>query len=352
MSLAFQPARNLIVLLTRTCPLRCQDCNIHPDGPDGPTLSPKILETLFTPSLRQRVKGGVIWSGGEPLSAFPELCLGLDLAHRLGFHGEILTAGAWLKDSETILEALQPYRTRLNLRISLDGPHLRQVPLEDLLRLVELILGSGLKLGFTLRPADPHLTAELDEHRQAVFDRVRALDPDFFRRPHAIHQLPHMPDLPYEASSASGWAPGSGHDAVCSLAEKDRVVAWDGHVYACCGLFFPGDNRGHSLGSITASDAPLEPVHPGNPLLYALLRSLGPARLARSLGLPLPPGQPAATPVCSLCRHLIRHHLPRILAQPRTRLESLLSQADPGCALPAPLIDSPKEHGTIGSPFP
>lgn len=324
-----QTARNLIILLTRTCPLSCPECNIHPQTTKtGHTLNPKILKTLITPALRQQVKGGVIWSGGEPFCALPELVSGLEAASAAGFHSEILTAGTWLSEIDTILPRLNPFKERINLRISLDGPHLRQMCQNDLLQLIERTIQAGIKLGFTLRSQDPYLTPELEQQRQAVFDRIQVLYPDFFARPHVIHLMPHIPQPLPQAGGAMGPLEKTLYKP-CKLAEKDRVIAWDGYRYACCGLFFPGENQGHALGPAVPAYGDAADPERSTEILFAWLRKVGPLQLARHLGLSLPDLSLASLPVCSQCRFLFHHHRHRLLDLSPLLSDDKLNQPTP-----------------------
>lgn len=287
--------RNLIFLLTRSCTLSCPECNIKPQLDDGASISPAFLERWISPSNRQRIRAGIIWSGGEPLLKLDSLVYGLHLARENGFRSEILTGGAWPLDADTILNSLAKFRSELNLRLSIDGPHFNQIGPTRIKELCTAILEGGFKLGFTYRQPDPFAPVGLQELKIELLEIFRRHAPEQLSAAHFIHHLPHMPDEDCRICPPGPPAPAG--PPKCKLAEKDLVLAWDERRYACCGLFVSADNRALSLDT--------EP----NQRIFALLRQQGPLALAERLKIALPVNLCAdsASP-CTLCRYLWKNH--------------------------------------------
>jgi len=300
MRLITKPYRNLIILLTRRCPLRCPDCNIHPELGSAETIEKKQLTAFFSAITKKIIHGGVIWTGGEPFSALPELLFGLKLAQTHQMMSEILTSGSWYPDADQFLELLGPFKTGLNIRLSIDGAHLSQIKWQDIEVLCFTILKKGFKLSFTLRANDPYRLNPGGDLKKKLLDILARFDPTLIATPHLFHIIPHMPVASNLLVSTIAQTVQV-KPPVCKLAQKDLVIGWDGRPYACCGLFLFDDNRSCSL------DLPV------NRLIFDQLRHIGPHRLAQQVGIPLPnlSKAPLNTP-CYLCQYLWKNHIDQL----------------------------------------
>jgi len=289
--------------------LRCPECNVHPELDNGELLSDSSLEKNITPISRKQIKGGIIWTGGEPFET-PDLLLhGLHLASSYGFFSEILTGGLWHRNADSMLKSLVPYRDFINIRISLDGPHLAMIGSEPILNLCTEIMKRGFRLSFTVRTGDPYSSPELAALKNDLAVLQGRLTPERIPTAHLWHQIPHMTAPAESPSSPKDSSGGISPSRKCRLAGKDRVIAWDGHLYACCGLFLFPDNYRLSLdfGS--------------NREIFEQLRLLGPKEIARRLKIPLPNcSESSESTPCPLCQYLWKHHSTRL----RTELFSAL----------------------------
>lgn len=289
--------RNLIFLLSRRCSLGCPDCNIHPELDDGAIMSPETLEENIGPKARNQIGGGIIWTGGEPFET-PEILLqGLRLAASRGFQSEILTGAHWTIGIDSILRALEPFRDSMNLRVSVDGAHLSRIGPDRVLELCTRIMERKFRVSFTIRSHDPFSGPELTGLLQQLTRLVQRLDPKRAAAPHLWHQIPHMKaPAPLQKIRHEPLLKPSASRR-CRLALVDRVIAWDGLSYACCGLFLFRDNSGLSLS------------HKSNRAVFEELRRIGPAGVARRLGLRLPDSFPddGSSP-CTLCQILWKNH--------------------------------------------
>ena len=301
-----KPYRNLILLLSRRCRLHCPECNIQPELDNGQVLTPDTLKKIITCATRQTVRGGIIWTGGEPFDSADELFFGLQLAQDQGFFSEILTSGSWHTQADAILNRLSPFRNRLNIRLSLDGAHQLQLDWNCQKNLIERILEGGFTLNFTLRSNDPYTIVDPMIMQNEIEEIFRRIAPGQSPSSHLFHTMPHMTP-PREGQIRSVFEKSPQPQYRCRLALKDLVIAWDGLRYACCGLFMEKDNKRYSL------------EHEDNRTVFRLLRRIGPLALARKMGMALPDQETLYTHgPCPLCRFLWKEEYARLTAQGMT----------------------------------
>lgn len=237
----------LIVFLNRRCTTACATCSAGAASSNKKELTPAWLEKFF-----QRLKqypslfsGYVTWTGGEPFLSFDSLYRGITLAHNAGYHSEILTGGGWLPTMPKALETLNNTAS-FSLRISLDAEHQKQIPLEDVIALIQHAVDLNIEVNFTLRDIpnhDPELSAgnsmtEIKRQLPLFYDRNRL-------RSRWIHRIPH---IPFDTKPDISMNNDKYKRKRCRMAFRDLVIGEDGLVYPCCGFFGIHNHEKMALG--------------------------------------------------------------------------------------------------------
>jgi hypothetical protein len=218
------PCAGLLLTLTQRCPLHCAHCS-SASTMAGRAPDPKHLRRLVG-SFDDRDRPDVIMmTGGEPLLV-PELVAELAAtARRVGTRSALLTGAFFARQSRTPARILRAIRGVDHFSVSTDAFHEREVPREDVFRLLRTVLGIGVAVSLHAvgtGPDDPYLADLVTGVRRAFGDG-----------------MPMLVNTLRPVGRAAAWAaahppaPDHGQVLPCSMAAWP-VVAHDGTVLACC----------------------------------------------------------------------------------------------------------------------
>jgi MoaA/NifB/PqqE/SkfB family radical SAM enzyme len=216
----------------------CLSCNVSATPQKKRELSSGWLEVFFNKVRNIEFSNYVIWTGGEPFLSFKSLKKGIELADQAGYYSEILTSGFWFKENPEMLQDLSIFGD-FTLRISMDVEHQKKVPVAMILDLLGKALELGVDINFTVREIPGH-----PFHLEDILRKVEKLYPLYYqqhvKQSRWLHFIPHIPMGKRDAHSVvekMDTIKIKRQKPVCKLGFKDLVIAEDGLLYPCCGLF-------------------------------------------------------------------------------------------------------------------
>ncbi|GLW05828.1 hypothetical protein Misp01_09580 [Microtetraspora sp. NBRC 13810] len=211
------PAAGLLMAITRRCPLTCAHCSTN--SLLTSEEHPAEWFSGFVGTIGREDRPELIMlTGGEPMLR-PRLVGAIASAARgVGTRTMVLTGGFFAPRVPSALEDVA------HVSVSLDVFHQREVPRENVFRLVHLLAERGTAVSFHLvgtGPGDPYLTELIGTVRREFRDEV-----------------PMLVGRVQAAGRARAWAPAderapSERPRPCTMAAWPTVSP-DGTVTACC----------------------------------------------------------------------------------------------------------------------
>lgn len=257
------PAAGLFLSLTRRCPLSCAHCSTNSTLQSEEQADEHLLRFMrtITPATRPEL---LLLTGGEPLLR-PRLVRQLtDMAHALGMR-VCLISGMFFARQPRVPKLIDRAIAGVDLlTASLDIFHEQQVARADVLRVLRGYLDRGQDIYIQvtgLNARDPYIQEVIESIRATFDDRVPVLvtyvgpvgrGKEWFAK--------HHPEM-LAAGVAGGLGAGAGlHGSTpmpCAMAAWP-VVAFDGHIVACCNqAVVDGPTAPHlRLGHIATDDWP------------------------------------------------------------------------------------------------
>ncbi|QMU73260.1 radical SAM protein [Streptacidiphilus sp. P02-A3a] len=345
------PASAVFLAVTRRCPLHCGHCSTTSgtDGEEQPAALLRRFVETFTPADHPEF---LLLTGGEPLLR-PGLVRTLaGTARAAGTRSYLLSGMFFARTGATPDPIRAALRSVDHVAASLDAFHEREVPREQVFRVLREVLDSGRDASVQAcgkGPDDPYL-AELTEQVRAEFgDRVPMFVSTLRPVGRARAWLTAL-----DATRAPGGDPARGTSdarargpraAPCDLAAWP-TVGFDGTVTACCNqdLLDQAPPPAHlTLGHIASTTWPeVRRRSQSRPVLRAL-RTRGPLQLAYRHG---GSDQPDAD-YCGSCRALGDRPgtLAAVAAGAAGPTAELLEQQAVGLQLAAGAVGFARRHG-------
>lgn len=101
--------KSIHILLTYTCPLKCDHCYVYASPKaHGKLTSPKVTHLLEQISVIRSIEW-IIFEGGEPFLVYPLLLMSVKRAKQLDFKVGVITNGYFGRSEEAALRYLKPF---------------------------------------------------------------------------------------------------------------------------------------------------------------------------------------------------------------------------------------------------
>ena len=215
------PAAGVYLSLTRRCPLHCAHCSTRSTMRSEQHGGERFLALVDSFSAEDR-PAAVLMTGGEALLR-PRLVAAIaDRCRAVGVATEV-TTGAWFAARRRIPQTVEAaLRAVDGVAVSMDEWHQAEVPVEDVVWLLDRLAGWGMDVSVQLTRgrADDPWAAGVEQLLAARFGG----------------RVPVLGSLLAPVGRAAAWAEGTDGPPAgggCDLATWP-VVAFDGTIVACC----------------------------------------------------------------------------------------------------------------------
>ncbi len=220
------PGAGVSVAITRRCPLSCAHCATSSTMGSGEVAQDVLLGFVSSFADDDEPPELLAMSGGEPLLR-PRLVRDLALRARAAGCASTVLSGAFFARGAGAIP--RPIRAAIgaldHFSVSLDAFHEREVPRENVLRLLGEVLAGGTDVSIQLvglSADDPYLTEAIADVRAAFDDRV----------PMFVNTVKPFGRALDWLEAADPEPPGEITADPCLLAAWP-LVGWDGTITAC-----------------------------------------------------------------------------------------------------------------------
>ena len=239
----------LTLMYSWKCNLTCSHCGFSCGPERTEKMSPEEMLDYIETASHNPDLSMVAYSGGEPLLYYQDILQAMELSHRKGLAGGLVTNCFWADSRQTAVKHIQEMADRglIELIVSLDDFHLKEIPVANIRHAVQAAIGLGVKVGVNMvvtkhslirRENVPELLQIAPELFETEKIWAREGGPLLVGR---ARDYLKKEDLYQYGESELG-------NSACYYAGNNMVITPDSSLYSCCGF---GDASDWGPASIT-----------------------------------------------------------------------------------------------------